>query len=151
MPRMVECILFNARSIVNKWSYLCVELLSFWPNVKIIAITETWVIADNTDLFNLNGFYCFHSHRGNKCGGGTMLLVYESLYPNELIIQSDASLHCDSFNVVACDLLSNTTISRRIRLLVVCAMPNIKIEVLKSLTIVFLNTLMILWHFSFVW
>ena len=72
MPRMAECILFNARSIVHKWSYLCVELLSFWPNVKIIAITETWVIANNTDLFNLNGFYCFYSHRGNKCGGGTM-------------------------------------------------------------------------------
>ena len=65
-----------------------------------------------------------------------MLLVHESLYSNEIIIQSDASFHCDSFNVVACDLLSNKSWSRRIRLLVLYAVPNIKIDVLKSLTIV---------------
>ena len=65
-----------------------------------------------------------------------MLLVHESLNPKEIIIQSDVSLHCDSFNLVACDLLSNKSRSRRICLLVIYAVPNIKIDVLKSLTIV---------------
>ena len=64
------------------------------------------------------------------------MLVHESLCPNEIIIQSDASLHCDSFNVVACDLLCNKSRSCRIHFLVVYAVPRIKIDVLKSLTIV---------------
>ena len=51
---VVECILYNACSIVNKWSYWYDELLLFWPYVNIIAITETWVTADHTDLLNLN-------------------------------------------------------------------------------------------------
>ena len=52
---MIECVLLNARSIVNKWRYLCAELyISSCP--LVLAVTETWFkpVQDSVNVISLD-------------------------------------------------------------------------------------------------
>ena len=54
-----ECLL-NARSIVNKWRYLCAKLFnSSYP--LVIAVTETWLkpVHDSVNVISLDNYCCF--------------------------------------------------------------------------------------------
>ena len=61
---MIECVLLNARSIVNKWRYLCAELFnSSCP--LVIAVTETWLkpVHDSVNAISLDNYCSFRHDR----------------------------------------------------------------------------------------
>jgi hypothetical protein len=66
----VKCLLFNARSICNKFDEFHVMLRTIQPS--IVAITETW-LNDNTDCNNFldpdNLFSVFKHNRALSRGG----------------------------------------------------------------------------------
>ena len=81
-PRMIECVLLNARGIVNKWRYLCAELFnSSCP--LVIAVTETWLkpVHNSVRVISLDNYCCFRHDRAVKNGGESLLLVHNSLCP----------------------------------------------------------------------
>jgi hypothetical protein len=89
----VDCILFNARSVVNKWQYLLTEMfLHACP--KIIVITETWLkpsLPDN--MFNLCGYSCARCDRAVRHGGGVMVFAHDSVCPHP--VMCDCSINND--------------------------------------------------------
>ena len=79
---MIECILLNARSIVNKWRYLCAELFNS-SCLLVTAVTETWLkpIHDSVNVISLDKYCCVRHARAVKNDGGSLLLVHNSLCP----------------------------------------------------------------------
>ena len=106
---MIECVLLNARNIVNNSRYLCAELFnSSCP--LVIAVTETWLkpVHDSVTVINLDNYCCFRHDRAVKNGGGSLLLVHNSLCPRLVCIKFadyGGSVHENYFKILACDVL----------------------------------------------
>ena len=107
---MIECVLLNARSIVNKWRYLCAELFnSSCP--LVIAVTEKLKpVHDSVNVISLDNYCCFRHDRAVKNGGRSLLLVHNSLCLRTVCIKfadygSSVGLYENYFNIVACDVL----------------------------------------------
>ena len=45
----------------------------------VIALTETWLTAQNADLYNIMGYNCVHKYRSDTRGGGVSVLVRKTL------------------------------------------------------------------------
>ncbi len=73
----LNCFLFNARSIVNKWHSL--ELFVYEHDPDLIFITESWGKHDN--VFNLPGYVTFRNDRENRPGGGVLIFIRSQLKP----------------------------------------------------------------------
>lgn len=118
----VDCILFNARSVVNKWQYLLTEMfLHACP--KIIVITETWLkpcLPDN--LFTLCGYSCARCDRAVRHGGGVMVFVHDSLYPHS--VMCDCSTNNDFYNIVMFKLCCSKYKSCNVQVIAVYVVPN---------------------------
>ena len=74
--------LINARSAVNKAGLL--HSLIETCDLKVLAVTETWVSADSPECVKLDlaptGFSVFHQHRrSGKKGGGTCV-IYNNVF-----------------------------------------------------------------------
>ena len=85
---MIESVLLNAKSIVNKRRYLCVELYnSSCP--LVIAVTETWLkpVHDSVNVISLDSYSCFRHDRIVKNGVGSLLLVHNSLCSRPVCIK----------------------------------------------------------------
>ena len=67
----LNCFLFNARSIVNKWHEF--ELFVFANDPDLIFITESW--GKNDIAFNLPGYVTFRKDRDNRPGGGVLIFI----------------------------------------------------------------------------
>ena len=135
---MIECDLLNPRSIVDKWRYLCAELFnSSFP--LVIAVTKTWLkpVHDSVNVISLDNYCCFRHDRAIKNGGGSLLLVHNSLCPRPVCIKFadyGSNVHENYFNIVACDvLLLGKGRQLRLRLFPVYVVPNICVEELKCL------------------
>ena len=50
------------------------------PEINVvIALSETWLIDNDTDSFNIDGYKMFTCSRTNKSGGGVALYINDSL------------------------------------------------------------------------
>jgi hypothetical protein len=78
-PRLLRCVLFNARSLRNKLRTL--EALCKAVQYDIIAITETWFCREDLSLINpITKFYQVISfERARRGGGGVLLLARKGL------------------------------------------------------------------------
>lgn len=78
-PIVNQCIMFNARSIVNKLQEFP-ELVAR-TNPLILSVVETWVRPEvsNTELGLANYIVCRMDR--NRNGGGVLLTVHKSLSP----------------------------------------------------------------------
>ena len=79
---LYDCVLINARCIVNKWRYLCVELFnSSCP--LVVAVTETLLkpVHDSVNVISLDNYCCLRHDRVVRNGGGSLLLVHNNLCP----------------------------------------------------------------------
>ena len=71
----------NARSLCNKIHSFFALVAFYKPD--IVAVTETWLRSDIPGLF-VEGYSCFRGARPSGVGGGTLLLVLNSLSPVEV-------------------------------------------------------------------
>ena len=104
LANVIQCVLVNARSIVNKWRNLTTEL---FVNAQpfIIVITKTWLKHDFEDhMFNLNGYCNIRCNRINKYGDGVMLLARDSLGLQQVNVKPKHILFSNYFNFVIGDL-----------------------------------------------
>ena len=123
---------------MNKWRYLYAELFNL-SCILVIAVTETWLkpVHDSVNVISLDNYCRFRHDRVVKNGGGSLLLVHNSLCPHPICIKFadyGGSVHENNFNIVACDvLLLGKGRQLRLRLFSVYAVPNICVEELKCL------------------
>ena len=75
----IHAVLFNARSIVNKWLHILADLQSLHVMPELIFITESWLTADNTFIFQGLPYYSVHRCDRNDRGDGVVLLAHPSL------------------------------------------------------------------------
>ena len=84
----------NARSLCNKLNSFFSFVHYYRP--AIVAVTETWLRSDIPGIF-VNGYTCFRNDRQSGMGGGTLLLVMNSLSPVQISPQlSNNENFCDS-------------------------------------------------------
>ena len=81
----------NCRSLPSDYNKLkdCINALDF--QFDVIALSETWLIDNDTDIFNIDGYKMFTCSRINKSGGGVALYINDSLQhkylPETLVIK----------------------------------------------------------------
>jgi hypothetical protein len=74
---------FNARSVINKWEEVTAEVLTL--DADIIYITETWLdIAADRGPYNLDGFHSFFNCRTDMRGGGSMILIKDTIRATQI-------------------------------------------------------------------
>ena len=121
-----------------KWRYLCAELFNSSCSL-VIAVTETWLkpVHDSVNAISLDNYCCFRHDRVVKNGGGSLLLVHNSLCPRPVCIKFadyGVNVHESYFNIVACDvLLLGKDRQLRLRLFSVYVVPKICVEELRCL------------------
>ena len=76
----------------------------------VIAVTETWLkpVHDLVNVISLDKYCCFRHDRVVKNGGGSFLIVHNSLRPRPVCIKFadyGGSVHENYFNIVPCDVL----------------------------------------------
>lgn len=113
-------LLFNARSVCNKWVSIADEIcmLSILP--KIIAITETWL--QSGVHFNFTSFEHYAVLRADRphAGGGVALLLHPSLRYVEVpigILDTDIS-------VIFCDIIPSNNNVHHLRCILIYRPPN---------------------------
>ena len=69
----------NCRSLPSNYNKLkdCINALDF--QFDVIALSENWLIDNDTDSFNIDGYKMFTCSRTNKSGGGVALYINDSL------------------------------------------------------------------------
>ena len=77
-PDNFRLLSLNARSLCNKLNSFLAFVHYYRP--AVVAVTETWLRSDIPGIF-VNGYTCFRNDRQNGMGGGTLLLVLNSLSP----------------------------------------------------------------------
>ena len=74
-------LLFNARSIINKFDELCISLSIFKPG--LICVTESWMNDDIEDsLFHIEDYNLLRNDRVGRRGGGVCAWVHERFSPH---------------------------------------------------------------------
>lgn len=92
----------NIRSLRTKLRQLT-DYIEFEQRPNIIFINETWVSAQETNLFNLPGYLAFHSARVKK-GGGVAIFVDKSFsMANEIV-----SFEHDNSNFLLVDIIEHS-------------------------------------------
>ena len=77
-PQTYRLLLINARSIVNKISFL--RDLSALETPHFILITETWATDDTQDIvLFINNYKLFRSDRTDRRGGGCIIYIHNSI------------------------------------------------------------------------
>ena len=104
-PCLPSIMLFNARSLSNKFNDFEVTLVSNYNNLHVIAVTETWFCATNhASTCQLSYFVQFD--RSDRISGGVALYVREDI--NERTVFSDLiPLHLE---VLWVNLKSSSTV-----------------------------------------
>ena len=77
--QFLKLLLFNARSVRNKWREIVDEVSLSDPD--ILCITETWLSEDETTAFNYNDLCFFHRCRGDRKGGGVSIFINPHFNP----------------------------------------------------------------------
>ena len=79
----LSCMYFNARSLLNKMPLLSGYVCDDYPD--LIAITETWAIAETPDgFYSLPGYNLFRADRTKKRGGGVIIFIRDTITSSEL-------------------------------------------------------------------
>lgn len=94
-----KCVTWNARGLGNKRTVI--ESLLYNENLDALSITETWLNA-RTPQWNINGYnsYRFDRRTDAKVGGGTLLLVRDSLVITNLKLQGSWDQHFEATGVM---------------------------------------------------
>ena len=84
---------FNIRSISKNFDNFITFLNGFNVDFDILILTETWLNADNKDLFNIPNYNSYHATRHGR-GGGVSIFVKASINSKEVVIdvENDSSL-----------------------------------------------------------
>ena len=69
----------NIRSIRKNLGYFEVYLKALDYDFSLIGISETWLQDNTCDLFHLDGYNFFETHRTTKTGGGVGLFINEKI------------------------------------------------------------------------
>ena len=69
----------NIRSIRKNLGYFEVYLKALDYDFSLIGISETWLQDNTCDLFHLDGYDFFETHRTTKTGGGVGLFINEKI------------------------------------------------------------------------
>ena len=83
-PSQINILHLNIRSIVNKADNLQTLLKS--TNIKwhVICISETWLSKELESYYGMHKYKPFFKSRINKLGGGSVIYVNESFFPQLL-------------------------------------------------------------------
>ena len=93
-------ILFNARSILRKWSTTCREIDAYQPSV--VVITETWFCEDITKYYTYHDYQKFFRSipNGGGGGGGVALNFSQAWSDTEANLPTPSPPSCDVLPVV---------------------------------------------------
>ena len=70
----------NIRSLSKHFNDLSEFLLTLNRSFSVInAVSVTWLLRSNSDLFHSPGYYFISSHREHKAGGGVGLYIQSHL------------------------------------------------------------------------
>ena len=86
----LRIVLFNARSIRNKFSEL--RALLTVENIDVVGITESWIHGDTRDFsgeYMIPGYKMAHKDRIGREGGGVLLYIRDSLDCVDCNVQID--------------------------------------------------------------
>ena len=74
----IQCLYFNARSLLNKTS----ELQTMMTDIDLLAVTETWLKPERLDCEILygNSFNIYRRNRTDRSEGGVLLAVRENIF-----------------------------------------------------------------------
>ena len=86
-------ILFNARSIANKWKSICSEIIIY--NSFIIAITEHWLSDAMCQYFTFNNYQKIAKCRSGGRGGGVLMFFASHRKVVQIVLPVDAPLSCN--------------------------------------------------------
>ena len=70
---------FNCRSLPSNYNKLKYSITALDIQFDVIALSETWLIDNDSDRFNIDGYKMFTCSRTNKSGGGVALYINDSL------------------------------------------------------------------------
>ena len=70
---------FNCRSLPSNYNKLKDSITALDFHFDVIALSETWLIDNDSDNFNIDGYKMFTCSRTNKNGGGVALYINDSL------------------------------------------------------------------------
>ena len=70
---------FNCRSLPSNYNKLKDSIKALDFQFDVIALSETWLIDNDSDCFNIDGYKMFNCPRTNKSGGGVSLYINDSL------------------------------------------------------------------------
>lgn len=89
MSSATSLLLFNARSIKNKWTEIVA--IADLNRADIFAVTETWLDSDS-NLFAYNNFTCLYC---NRIGNGGVLLQFSPHFQVEQLSAVDYPQTCE--------------------------------------------------------
>ena len=70
---------FNCRSLPSNYNKLKDSINALYLKFDVIALSETWLIDNDSDKFNIDGYKWFTCSRTNKSGGGVALYINDPL------------------------------------------------------------------------
>ena len=90
----IKLILFNARSVTNKWKDICNAINMH--SAGIIAITETWLNAvKDSCVFSYLNYPKISAYRQHGEGGGVTILLHPTFNAIELPLPDNFPASCD--------------------------------------------------------
>jgi hypothetical protein len=75
----LHAILFNARSIANKWTEIFADLLLLRSFPDLIFVTESWLLPNMNYVFRGLEHYVVHRRDRDERGGGVLVLINPQL------------------------------------------------------------------------
>ena len=70
---------FNCRSLPSNYNKLKDSITTLDLHFDVTALSETWLIDNDSDTFNIDGYKMFTCSGTNKNGGGVALYINDSL------------------------------------------------------------------------
>src|SRR5882757_565877 len=71
----IDILHANCRSLNKNFKSLLNLLHIASKNLTAIAVTETWLIPENLDLFNIDGYTFVANSRTDRSGGGVGIFI----------------------------------------------------------------------------
>ncbi len=138
----LPCLLFNARSVWNKWKDIADDIaFNYQLHLPyLIAITETWLSPG--DVFNFYLFETFNILRATclRVGGGVALL----LHPSIRFTPAAVNYVCNYLSILCYNIMSSSSITCFFRCIVVYRPPTCIASALtnlcRALTTIIANT-----------
>lgn len=96
----------NIRSIREKLSSLENLLQTHTTITHCIVITETWLYANETDMFDLSDYTAYHSTRESKRGGGCSIYLHNSISYSNVIFNKEF----DGNNIIGVNVKTGNSI-----------------------------------------